>query len=229
MFPIPPPTITPIQDYGTYEVRGTAASEMAGEGAMNLSTPPITWDPQNFAGFYYDLNYNLGKEELQILQPDLSSNQRNIAKGNLVYRTSAQPKKLNVVKYAFGDNVIPAAASGLKRTGSGQAFEGGNYYILGWQGEKYVALNGKVDRLARLILEQGTSAADKKTLAIGETWDIGDNWTITLQSIDVRSTPRMAWLVLGREGIKKDDIFVSSGTFGARSVYTYVEKNISNE
>ncbi|MCZ7362832.1 MAG: S-layer protein domain-containing protein, partial [Candidatus Methanoperedens sp.] len=229
LLPIPTPAITPIPEYGTYEVRGTAASETASEGTLNLSTLPIIWDPQNFAGFYYDLNYNLGNEELQILQPDLSSNQRNIAKGNLVYRTSAQPKMLNVVKYAFGGNIFSAATSGLERTASGQAFEGGNYYILGWQGEKYVALNGKVDRLARLILEQGTSAADKKTLAIGETWDIGDNWTITLQSIDVRSTPRMAWLVLGREGIKKDDIFVSSGTFGARSVYTYVEKNISNE
>lgn len=226
LFPIPSPTITPIPDYGPYEVRGTAASEMAGDGAMNLSTPPIIWTPQNFAGFYYDLNFNLGKEEFQILQPDLSASQRNIAKGNLVYNTSAQPKMLNVV-YRFGGDASAAALSGLKGTGPGQMFESGNYYVAGWQGEKYVALNGKVDKLARLMLEQGTY--DRKTLAVGETWDIGDNWTITLQSIDARSSPRMAWLMLGRDGVKKDDIFLSSGTPDARPVYTYVEKNISNE
>jgi S-layer protein (TIGR01567 family) len=230
LFPIPSPTITPIPDYGRpYEVRGTAASEMAGDGALNLSTPPIIWTPQNFAGFYYDLNFNLGKEEFQILQPDLSGNQRTIAKGNLVYRTSAQPKMLNVVKYRFGDDASAAALSGLKGTGPGQTFEAGNYYIAGWQGEKYVALNGKVDKLARLMIEQGTSSSEKKTIVVGETWDIGDNWTITVQSVDARSFPRMAWLMLGRDGVKKEDIFLSSGTPDARPVYTYIERNISNE
>ncbi len=222
LIPVPAPTATPTPAYGTYEVRGTVASETAIAGGFNLSTPPVTWTTQSFAGFYYDLRDNLGKEELSIKSINVS--ERNISKDGLYYNTSAQPKMLNAVKEGFGGDATAAQEKGLKRTGPGQAFEGGNYHIVGWQAEKYVALNGKINKLTKLVLEHGTATAEKKTLITGETWDFGDGWTLTAQSIDAKSSPRQAWLVLGKDGVKKDDIFVSQG-----SIYTYVEKNISNE
>jgi S-layer protein (TIGR01567 family) len=119
----------------------------------------------------------------------------------------------------------------LDRTAAGQAFEGGNYYIIGWQADPYVALNGKVDKLAQLIIEQGTAASEKKTLQVGETWDVGGGWTLTANSIDAKATPRQVWLTLSKDGVKKDDKVVSSGTntSGAKPVYTYVEKSIAGE
>ena len=66
---------------------------------------------------------------------------------NLAYNTGAAPKRLNVIKSAFLNNVSNASASGLNYTGVGEAFENGNYYLAGWQGEKYVALNSKIKKL----------------------------------------------------------------------------------
>src|SRR3990170_3874297 len=75
------------------EVRGAVWNET---GPMN--TTNASWNPQNFAGFYYDLKDDLGKENLTIYQNDLSRNQRTIAKSNLVYMTQAQPKRLKAAE-----------------------------------------------------------------------------------------------------------------------------------
>lgn len=62
--------------------------------------------------------------------------------------------------------------------------DNGNYYIIGWQGEKYVAINGKIDKLSKLIIEHGTSQGHEINLVVGESWDIGDGWIITANAID---------------------------------------------
>ncbi len=202
---VPSYEVPPAQ--GTYEVGGTPAAEPG-------LAAPINWTPQNFAGFFYDIDSNTGKEELKVLQPDLGAS-RTIAKSNLTYSTTALPKMLNVVKYAFGGDFMTAEAWGLS------GFDRGSYYLMGWQGERYTALNGRVDKLAGLILEQ---TAEKKTLTVGESWDIGGNWTITLQSIDSKAYPRWAWFTLGRDGVKEDDAFIPAG-----GIFTHLEKTISNE
>jgi formylglycine-generating enzyme required for sulfatase activity len=140
-------------------------------------------------------------------------------------------KRLNVVTEVFNNNVDAATAAGLERTGRGQAFENGYYYVVERQGDKYVALNGKIDKLVKLIREDGkilridgTVYIEKKSLTVGETWDVGDGWTLMAQSIDAKASPRRAWLVLSKDGIKKDDKVVSE-----KSIYTYVEKSIARE
>jgi S-layer protein (TIGR01567 family) len=95
---------------------------------------------------------------------------------------------------------------------------------LAWLSKPYVALNGKPNKLAQLIIEQGTSPSENKILAVNDTWDIGGGWTLTAQSIDAKSTPRQAWLVLSKDGVKIDDKVISQG-----QVYTYIEKNIAGE
>jgi S-layer protein (TIGR01567 family) len=215
-------------DPGTYEVRGTVYNEtelVAGFGGAG----PVSWNAQSFAAFYYDSKDNLGTENLNAVAID-STNDK-ILKNDLWYNTSAQPKQLKVVSEQYTGDSSAAASAGLDRTAGGQAFEGGNYYIIGWQAQPYVALNGKVDKLAKLIIEQGTAASEKKTLQVGETWDVGGGWTLTANSIDAKATPRQVWLTLSKDGVKKDDKVVSSGTntSGAKPVYTYVEKSIAGE
>jgi|GEM_PF-1001716 len=210
----PTPLPTSIPAYGTYEVAGTSAGESAIAGEFNISTLPATWTPYSFAGIYYDLEYNLGREELSIKSINIPS--RTIPKGGLYYNTSLQSMMLNVVKYAFGGNATAAQAGGLTRTDTGEAFEGGNYQVVGWQGEKYAALNNKTNKLAKLVLEHGAATSEKKTMTAGETWDIGGGWMLTAQAIDAKVSPRQAWLVLSYQGIKLDDRIISD-----RSVYTY--------
>lgn len=56
-------------------------------------------------------------------------------------------------------------------------------------------------------------------LGVGVTWDIGNGWTITAQSIDAKSNPRLVWLIISRNGTRLDDIVAPEG-------YTYNYNNI---
>ena len=47
-------------------------------------------------------------------------------------------------------------------------------------------------------------STEKTTLVAGETWEIGEGWNLTAQSIDSRTMPRQALFVLSKDGIEKD-------------------------
>lgn len=78
--------------------------------------------------------------------------------------------------------------------------------------------------MAELIIEQGNAISEKKSLVIGEAWDIGDGWTLTAQSIDAKASPRQVWLVLSKDGKKLDDRVIAQG-----QVYVYIEKSFAGE
>ena len=209
------------------EIRGTVANQTAIEGGKNASNiSELVWTPQSFAGFFYDAKDNLGKEKLTITSIGVGN--KTIPKDGLVYSTMAEPKQLKVVKEAYGGNGSSAAAAGLERVATSALTANGEYYIIGWQAERYIALNGKVEKLSKLMVEHGTAASEKKTLTVGETWDIGGGWTLTANSIDAKATPRQVWLTLSKDGVKKDDKVISSGT-GGKPIFTYVEKSIAGE
>lgn len=204
---------------GSYEIRGNVwgKNPIDGFGAYGSTA---TWNVYNFEGFFYDLDDNLGKEKLDILQTNLAAGQRTIENNALVYSTAAQPIRLKVVKYAFNNDI--AKASGLCCTEPGGIFENGFYSVAGWQGNKYIAVNGKINKLAKLIMEQGSS--EKKSLTVGEIWDIGEGWNLTVISIDSKASPGQARFELNKFGVKKDDVVVFKG-----SAYTYIEKSFNGE
>lgn len=78
--------------------------------------------------------------------------------------------------------------------------------------------------LARIILEQGTSAYEKKTLTSNETWDMGEGYTITAHIIDAKASPRKVILVFSKNGVKFDEKEVTQG-----NIYTYAQKNLAGE
>lgn len=124
--------------------------------------------------------------------------------------------RLKVVEEVFKGDVTAANKAGLEK------FDNGYYYVVDWQGDKYVALNGKTTKLVKLILEQRNK--ENKALTVGETWDIGGGWTLTANSIDAKGSPAQVWLTLSKDGVKKDDKVIAQG-----GIYTYVEKSIGGE
>jgi len=90
-----------------------------------------------------------------------------------------------------------------------------------------VALNGRVDKLAKLAIEQGIS--EKKNLAIGETWNVGGGWALKVNAIDARAFPRQVWLTLSKDGFIRDDKIVTSGGNNDKPIYTYVESSLGGE
>ncbi len=60
-----------------------------------------------------------------------------------------------------------------------------------------------------------------RTLAVGETWDIGNGWTIQANSIDAKAIPKQIWLTLYRNGIKLDDKVLSEGeTYNYNNIFS---------
>jgi len=169
------------------------------------------WNATSFAGFWYDLKDDLKTEQLNITA-NIST--RDIQANTLWYNTTRANKTLK----AYQNNKVAAGSDVLT------AFGEGKYNVTGWQAQPYVAIKNKENKLAKLIIEQGNSTAEKKSLTVGETWDVGDGWTVTAQSIDAKASPRQVWLVLSKDGVKLDDKVI-----GQNDTYVYVEKSFAGE
>ncbi len=131
-------------------------------------------------------------------------------------------KMLNVVTYPFNGDYASAAQAGLEQFQAGSmSSEDGKYKIAI---QKYVSIKNKINKLTKLIIEQGNGESEKKVLAVGETWDVGGGWALTAVAIDAKSDPRQVWLSLSQNGTKKDDKVVLQG-----QIYTYVEKIFAGE
>lgn len=186
----------------------------------SIQLPSYKWDAQNFEGFWYDLKTGSTSETLEIgytlanyLYVTIDHDTRTIPENMLVYLTIKQANTLKVVESGITSIEL------LNTFGAD-----GKYNVVGWQGQPYVAVKGKANKLAELIIEQGNAISEKKSLVIGETWDIGDGWTLTAQSIDAKASPRQVWLVLGKDGTKLDDRVIAQG-----QAYVYIEKSFAGE
>jgi S-layer protein (TIGR01567 family) len=90
---------------GTYEVRGEVAEAIDGQ--------TFNWNARNFPGFFYDLDDDLGQEEI-VINTSYSNGSNIVDPGELVYRSSAQEKTFERDLW-------------------------GNYYSMGFLGENYFA------------------------------------------------------------------------------------------
>jgi S-layer protein (TIGR01567 family) len=165
-------------DPGTYEVRGTVADA----SVPTSNTTYASWNAQSFTGFFYDLKNNISTESLDLLVP-LGSLQltRTIPEKQLLYSTgkAAQQFKANDTE---GVNVA------------------GNptYSVVGWQAEKWIAVNDITNKIAKLTFEMDKE--DKKTLRTGETWSLGSGYELTINAIYARATPRQVLFTLKKDG-----------------------------
>ena len=159
---------------GTYETRGTVAQE-------NAVNSPI-WDTYNFAGFFYDIKYDRTTEKLSLLHPVhfYKTNSNTIQKKELIYTTHSIPVDFKIFE-----------KEGMNVDGS-QSFR-----VVGWQAEKWVAVKGVSNKIAKIALEMDKE--EKKTMTTGETWPLGAGYELTIDSIDARTTPRQVGFTLTKD------------------------------
>ena len=111
--------------------------------------------------------------------------------------------------------------NGVKNCIVSNNISGGGYYAkVGGR----VALNGKLDKLYDILIEQGPFAGDKKTLTIGETWSIGSGYELTVNAVDAKASPRWVWFTLKKDGAVIDDVVINQG-----EVYEYSKKSLAGE
>ncbi|NJD52046.1 MAG: hypothetical protein FIB07_04180 [Candidatus Methanoperedens sp.] len=201
------------------EIRGVVFD--SGSSTYNTT---LQWDAQKFPGFWYAPGGGKSSESLKIINQPASSltiNNRVIEKGNLQYNTTRSDQKFKV----FSEK-NRKVENGLEYNSTAKTFKpgtaGGYYARLGWFGDLYIAVNGKANKLAKLVKEQ--KAEEKKTLKLGTSWDLGEGYNLTVQSLDTATNPRQAWLSLSKDGKTFDNRVVNEG-----EVYTYIEKSVGGE
>ena len=72
----------------------------------------------------------------------------------------------------------------------------GEYFAIGWFGGRYMAVNGKPYLISPIIFEM--NECDKKTLATGAEWDLGNGYSLVVTRIDLDANE--AWLSLFKNG-----------------------------
>jgi S-layer protein (TIGR01567 family) len=166
---------------GIYEVRGSVATTNA------------TWTPTQFAGFYYDLNDDIGTEELKVLTA-VNSGSRTIASGALKYNTS--------IAQADYD------ADFASEPGNTDSLTNMTYPVIGFFAEKYVSLDDdEADELVKLLLDND----DKYTLRTGSALQLANGYALTAKQIDVEGNK--VWMELSKDGdfIEDEVLDVSGG------------------
>ncbi|MEM2925831.1 MAG: S-layer protein domain-containing protein [Methanocellales archaeon] len=90
------------------------------------------------------------------------------------------------------------------------------YHYLKWQSADYVAIAGDPSKLARIIVNQ--SLDEEKILSEGEIWQLGEDYSLRIASIDVGK--KLAWLQFYRDEVKlKEEI--KGGTAPVDNIFVY--------
>jgi S-layer protein (TIGR01567 family) len=197
----------PMAEYtepGVYEVRGTVVEL---DAANPSSVADQVWDYNNFAGFWYGLDEDLATETLTISRSAISFHDRVLDEGTVVYKTYPVYQE-----YELHKDLGLTVESGHPGGDCG-------YYLEGFMADEYVAIDGKADKLCRLLVE--FEDYDKKTLATGEKWYLGGGFALVPNQIDLEHD--RVWFSLYRDGkeIDSEVISCSSGDDPQDPVYTY--------
>jgi S-layer protein (TIGR01567 family) len=197
--------VAELTEPGTYEVRGAVHSPDVSQSAA------IVWNASNFA-FWYEIDSDVATETLEIAPGTLSGLDRTINEGDLMYTTTLLPQDY---EYYIDEDEALGKVGGRNVT---------NYYRGGWMAEEYVDISTggstmpNADKLAKLLVEF-ESSSDKKTLATGEPWSLGEGFTLTAKQIDLQGNK--VWMSLAKSGKEIDDSVIDSGASGdSRYMYT---------
>jgi len=176
---------------GTYEVRGTLINPNKIED--------FTWSPYNFEGFYYNIDDDIGTENLTAKITDSTK----IQEGNLIYETAPQP-----VKFSFEDF--------------------GMYDVIGFLADKYFAGYNKDTKftdeasaigegqLRKVLMD----SEDERTISTGSVLPLEEGYELRIKQVDINGNK--VYLALAKNGEEVDSRVVTpSASSDSSSTYMY--------
>ncbi|MCX6673412.1 MAG: S-layer protein domain-containing protein, partial [Methanothrix sp.] len=207
-----------ITNPGDYQIRGAIAGTVNGVNNLDPTDNSFYWNPQTFAGFYYDLKEDLGTETLKMVLTDgnrLTGDKVGEAPYGITYTTTAQNK-------AFERDIW------------------GSYMVIGFQGEKYFAgYNRGADEASDLFYKKSTDenslsseqlekvlmdSKDEMTITSGTPLKLGEGYELAIKYIEVNNN--YVRLELSKDGNVVDSKVISPSKDGATEIdKTYYYKN----
>jgi len=209
-----------ITEPGNWEIRGAVAGTVNGVSNLDAADNSFTWNPQTFAGFYYDIKKDLGTENLKFVLTEgnkLTGDKIGEAPYGATYTTTAQNK-------AFERDIW------------------GSYKVIGFQAERYFAgYNEGVDEEtgSNIFYKESTDknslsneqlekilmdAKDEMTVTSGTPLKLGEGYELAIKSIDIDGNK--VYVELSKDGQVVDSKVVSPSKDGATQLdKTYYYKN----
>src|SRR5665648_227678 len=206
-------SIVPASAYttaGPVEIRGQV---------YPVATSVVAWTPANFAGFYYDLNDNVGQESLTA----------TITSGNsivgspvpaLVYTTTSQPKAFEYS--AFGTyNVIGFMAEPY--------FAG--YAAIAAQVEastKETNTNRNIldnDDLSKVLIDSD----EKYTIATGDGLELKEGYVLNVQQVDLDGSKALFELTKDGKVVDTEVVYPGQAVGANDDIYVYDEAKLGEK
>jgi S-layer protein (TIGR01567 family) len=160
-----------VQREGTYEMRGTIAQD---------NDTNFDWTPMNFEGFYYNLDDDVGTEDLSITRSGTT-----VSNGNLIYTT--KPQAVNYKYSNFGTfNVIGFMA---------------DTYFAGYIGcptciTKQDISTINYQQLHKVLIDDDT----QRVIYTGSTLTLNDGYVVKIKDVSIGAGSASVWLSLLKDG-----------------------------
>ena len=198
---------------GNYTLRGIPydTNETLSDGFI--------WNATTFGGFNYPVNKhkdfvapkNWWGERLQYVEEDgeneLGKNNPGnhvIGEDELVYTTRPFSNKYELVSdLELNAKTTPEELGGMF------------YYKLAWFGKQYVTVGNDSTQLANLVFDQ---KSDKKQLKAGDSWDLGKNYSLEVNQVDVEG--EKVWFTLYEKGEELESGIVNTNGTIADKTFT---------
>ena len=181
---------------GVQEVRGTVIDPTSEKIAEN----GYTWTPYNFEGFYYDIDEDVGTENLTAR----ITSGKTIDEGDLLYETKSQPVDFEYKSW-------------------------GKYDVIGFMADKYFAgYNNKTafadpvsaigdGQLRKVLIDND----DSQTIASGSVLSLQEGYELQIKSVDLNGNKVYLALVRDGEEIDSKVVTPSSDPLDRSSNYLY--------
>jgi S-layer protein (TIGR01567 family) len=177
---------------GTYEVRGTVI--------YPSKVNEFNWNPYNFEGFYYDINDDIGTENLTV---KLTGSR--IEEGDLTYETDPQP-----VKFSFDP--------------------WGRYDVIGFMADKYFAGYNENTEFtdAASIINEGQlrkillDSDNDRTISTGSVLPLEEGYELRINQVDVNGNK--VFLSLAKDGEEVDSKVVTPSSDPTDKAANYLYK-----
>ncbi|WP_135606589.1 S-layer protein domain-containing protein [Methanococcoides sp. NM1] len=172
--------------------------EVRGE-VTDLAT--FTWDANNFAGFWIDIDTGEFSETLE-----LTNTAGDILDGDLVYTAVGIPAQ--EPEFEFTVAVDDATLY--------------EYTKVGFLAEEYFAVDGDVATLSKVLLDDDTSY----TLRTGESLELEEGYAVTPKQIDVDGNK--VWLEITKDGDFVEDKILTTNVDEAYEKTWYYEMELND-
>lgn len=177
-----------VKRTGSYEIRGTIVDP--------ADYPDFTWTPYNFEGFYYDIDDDVGTEELRA-----TFTGDKIDDGKLEYRTVPEPVRFEYERW-------------------------GSYNVIGFLAEKYFAGYDDAEfadefsvinegELRKVLIDDDESY----TVRSGATFPLKEGYELRIKEVDLDGNK--VYLSITKDGEEVDSKVIEPGSDVSSSTFTY--------